>query len=77
MFDAEYLWPEPGCTFFQSIRTRPGAYTWNCASLGEYAYMYREGAEKLIELACNAPPVFLMSTPFRPCTCSGTPLSCR
>lgn len=51
----EYLWPEPGHRFFEFTRTRPDAYTWMQPSLSEYAYMYRESAERLMDLACNAP----------------------
>jgi hypothetical protein len=51
----EYLWPEPGHRFFEFTRSRPDAYTWMQPSLTEYAYMYRESAERLIDLACDAP----------------------
>lgn len=51
----DYLWPEPGHSFFEFQRTRPDAYSWMHRSLGEYAFMYRDSAEKLIELACEAP----------------------
>jgi hypothetical protein len=51
----EYLWPEPGHRFFEFARTRPDAYTWMHPSLSEYAYMYRESAERLMDLACEAP----------------------
>jgi hypothetical protein len=51
----EYLWPEPGHRFFKFTRTRPDAYTWMQPSLSEYAYMYRESAERLVDLACDAP----------------------
>jgi hypothetical protein len=51
----EYVWPEPGRQFFQFGRTRADAYTWISPSLHEYAYMYRESAERLMDLACDAP----------------------
>ena len=51
----EYLWPEPGHRFFEFTRTRPDAYTWMQPSLSEYGFMYRESAERLIDLACDAP----------------------
>lgn len=51
----DFPWPEPGCTFFEFARTRPDAYSWVQPSLGEYAFMYRDSAERLMELACDAP----------------------
>lgn len=51
----EYTWPEAGGKFFTFKRTRDDAYTWMRQSLHEYAYMYRESAEVLMEKACNAP----------------------
>jgi hypothetical protein len=55
MSEYQFLWPEAGRTFFEFERTRPDAYSWMHHTLGEYAYMYRESAERLIELACDAP----------------------
>lgn len=51
----EYTWPEPGHLFFEFTRTRADAYTWMQPSLSEYGYMYRESAERLMDLACEAP----------------------
>jgi hypothetical protein len=53
--DEEYTWPEPGRCFFEFSRTRADAYTWINPSLHEYAHMYRESAERLMDLACDAP----------------------
>lgn len=53
--DEEYLWPEPGGSFFFSERTRDDAYTWFHKSLDEYAYVYRLSAEHLLGVAGDAP----------------------
>lgn len=53
--DDDYVWPEPGGSFFEFNRTRPEAYTWMRQSLDEYAYKYRESAELLMDRACDAP----------------------
>lgn len=53
--DDEYSWPESGGDFFVFNRNRSDAYTWMRQSLHEYAYMYRESAELLMERACDAP----------------------
>lgn len=51
----EYLWPQLGHRFFEFTRTRPDAYTWMQPSFSEYGFMYRASAERLIDLACDAP----------------------
>ncbi len=51
----DYLWPEPGRPFFQFKRSRPDAYTWMRRSLDEYAYMYEQSADLLMEQASDAP----------------------
>ena len=57
MSDDDFLWPQPGHTFFEFRKTRPDADSWMHRTVGEYALMYQDSAEKLMDLACDAPGI--------------------